>query len=373
MPRVYLDANATTPLDPGVREVMERHLDCGNASSPHGEGRAAREAIDRARDQVAALVGASPKEIVFTSGGTEANALALLGTMQARSASRVLCSAVEHPSVLRTLEALRPGGELIVAPVNADGAVDKDLEIPDGVGLVSVMRANNETGALQPVRAIAQRATAAGAVMHCDAVQACGKIPVDVGQLGVNLLSVSAHKLHGPKGVGALWIQRGAKLAPLYHGGEHERGYRAGTENVASIAGFGAAAEIALAELDARRALWERLTALLERELRASIADIRFNSPTERVANTLNVTIPDAEGEAVLLGLDLEGFAVGTGSACSSGATEPSHVLQAMGRSRTETEQSIRISMHAYNTEDDVIRFVNALSRVVKSLRELLV
>lgn len=371
-PRIYLDANATTPLDPRVRAAMEPFFACGNASSPHLEGRTARAAIDRAREQVAALVHATPREIVFTSGGTEANALALLGTVAARGARRVLTSAVEHPSVLRTLEALRPGVDVVVAPVDGEARVDADLAIPEGTALVSVMVANNETGTLQPVAEIAARAHAAGAVMHADAVQACGKVPVDVRALGVDLLTMSAHKIHGPKGAGALFVRRGARLAPLYHGGEHERGLRPGTENVAAIVGFGAAAEIAARELETRARRWERLSRLLLDGVRAAVPRVLVNTPERgRVPNTLNFTIPGAEGEAVLLGLDLEGIAIATGSACSSGAAEPSHVLQAMGRSRVEAEQSIRVSLHADSTEADVNACVNALARVVKNLRAL--
>jgi len=371
MQRTYLDANATTPLDPRVRAAMEPWLDCGNASSPHAEGRAARGAIDRAREQVAALVGGAPREILFTSGATESNALALLGTIRARRCSSVLCSSVEHPSVLRTLEAAGDGVALALAPVDAFGRVDGETPIAAGTGLVSVMLANNETGAVQPVARIAERARGIGAVVHCDAVQACGKMPVDAHALGADLLSISAHKMHGPKGAGALWVRRGARLAPLFHGGEHERGLRAGTENVAAIAGFGAAADLARAEHAARVARWRPLRELLLARLLALVPGIRVNSPPEGLANTVHVTIDGAEGEAVLLGLDLEGIAVATGSACSSGAAEPSHVLRAMGHSREEAERGIRVSMHAGTSEADVVRCADTLARVVKGLRAL--
>jgi len=371
MQRAYLDANATTPLDPRVREAMLPWLDCGNASSPHAEGRAARAALDQARDRVAALVGAQPREVIFTSGATEANALALLGSLRASGARAALCSAVEHPSVLRTLEALRPGVELTTAPVDARGVVAPDTPLPNGVGLVSLMLANNETGAVMPVANVAARARAAGAVVHCDAVQACGKQRVSMPELGVDLLTLSAHKMHGPKGAGALCVRRGTALAPLYHGGEHERGLRPGTENVAAIVGLGAAAELAAAELDARRARWTRLRTLFLGPFAARFPDVRVNSTDAGVPNTISLTFPDVEGEAVLLGLDLEGVAVATGSACSSGAAEPSHVLQAMGLSRADAERSIRVSFHAGTTESDVALCLNALERVVKGLRAL--
>jgi len=373
MERIYLDANATTPLDPRVREAMLPYLGCGNASSPHAEGRTARSAIDRARERVAALIGAQPREILFTSGATEANALALIGTIAARGVDRAFCSAVEHPSVLRTLEALQPRVQLVVGAVDGEARLPEDATIAEGTGLVSLMLANNETGTLQPVAAVAARAHALGAVMHCDAVQACGKVAVDVNELGIDLLTLSAHKMHGPKGAGALYVRRGARLRPLYHGGEHERGLRPGTENVAAIVGLGAAADLAARELDDRRALWAELSRLFLARLADALPDARVNSAGARVENTLSLTLAGAEGEAVLLGLDLEGIAVATGSACSSGAAEPSHVLQAMGLTREQAEQSVRVSFHAGSRPDDVVACVNALARVVKNLRSLAV
>ena len=360
MQRVYLDANATTPLDARVRDAMLPWLDCGNASSPHAEGRAARSAIDDAREQVAMLIGAQPREILFTSGATEANALALLGTGK----SRAFCSAVEHPSVLRTLE--HSDMTLTVGSVGRDGRLSEDVDIGDAE-VVSVMLANNETGAVQPVAAIAEHAP----LMHCDAVQACGKMAVDVSELGVDMLSLSAHKMHGPKGAGALYVKRGTKLGPLFHGGEHERGMRAGTENVAAIVGLGAAAEIAMTELETRRASWRELRAWFVGALQEALPRALVNTPEESVPNTISVTIPGVEGEAVLLALDLDGVAIATGSACSSGAAEPSHVLQAIGLSRRQAEQSVRISMHAHSTREDVEACLGFLVPAVKKLRSL--
>jgi cysteine desulfurase len=366
--RVYLDGNATTPLDPRVREAMEPWLDCGNASSLHAEGRAARAAIDRAREQVAALVGARPKEIVFTSGATEANSLAILGAIGANAVRRAACSAVEHPSVLRTLEALRPGVELDLLPVGPDGRVADDAALPPGAGFLAVMVANNETGAVMPVAAIAARAKAAGMLVLADAAQACGRIPVDVASLGADLLSLSGHKMHGPKGSGALCVRGSVKISAPARGGGHERGYRPGTENVAAIAGLGAAAELAAREMASRRALWARLRAFFLARLRAEIPSARVNSPADGLPNTISVTFPGVPGDALLAGLDLAGIAVSAGSACASGAPEPSHVLLAMGLSRELAAQSLRVSFHAASSEEDAGECVNELARCVKSL-----
>jgi cysteine desulfurase len=287
MHRIYLDANATTPLDERVRDAMVPWLDAGNASSPHAEGRAARGAIDDAREKVAALIGASARELVFTSGATEANAIALLGTIRANGIERAACTAIEHPSVIRTLQSPDAGIDLAILPVDRHGLLDADVALPADVGLVSVMLANNETGTILPVAAVARRAREQGAIMHTDAVQACGKIPVDVADLGIDLLSLSAHKMHGPKGVGALFVRHGTRVSPLAHGGEHERGLRAGTENVAAIVGLGVAAEIARSELPARMESWRTLSRHLIERLRAEIPDAQLNSPEEeRAQNT---------------------------------------------------------------------------------------
>jgi len=344
---------------------------CGNASSPHTEGRRARAAIDEAREQVAHLVGARPREIVFTSGATEANALALLGSLRATKGKTAFCSAIEHPSVLRTLEAA-DSVDLSVGPVDRDGLLDDRGTIR--AGLVSVMLANNETGIVLPVAEIARRAREAGAIVHTDAVQACGKMRVDVGELGVDLLTLSAHKMHGPKGAGALYVRQPVRLCPLYAGGAHERGWRPGTENVAAIVGLGAAAQLADREYRARRERWIGLGARFLDGLRSGLPAARLNAPEDpqrRIPNTFSFTIERCEGEAVLLALDLDGISIATGSACSSGAMEPSHVLLAIGLSRREAEQSVRISFHANTTEADVDRCVDALERAVKKLRRL--
>jgi cysteine desulfurase len=369
MERIYLDANATTPLDPRVRDAMIPWLDAGNPSSPHTEGRVARAAIDDAREQVAALIGASAREIIFTSGATESNALALLGTLRAGGGRRAACTAIEHPSVLHLLKALRPSIELDILGVDDLGRLDPGVALPEDAALVSIMLANNETGTILPVAACAARTRA---IVHCDAVQACGKTEVDVGELGVDLLSLSAHKMGGPKGAGALFVRNGTRIEPIAHGGEHERGLRAGTENVAGIVGLGVAAELAAIELGERRAKWSALSAHLFKRIRDEIPGARINSPEQqRIQNTLSVTLRGAEGEAVLLGLDLEGIAVATGSACSSGAAEPSHVIRALGLSREDAESSIRISMHARTSRAEIDRCVDTLVGVVKKLRAL--
>lgn len=365
--RIYLDANATTPLDPRVLDAMVPWLDAGNASSPHTEGRAARAAMDDARDQVAALIGASAREIVFTSGATEANTIALLGSLAGKTeADQVVCSAIEHPSVLRTLEALPVN--LTLAPVDSHARLDEAFAIPDGTALVSLMLANNETGTILPVSAFAGTAP----ILHCDAVQACGKIIVNVQDLGVDLLSLSAHKMNGPKGAGALYIRRGTALTPVAHGGEHERGLRPGTENVAAIVGLGVAAELAQAEQSTRADTWRDLSRFLFTSIAEQFPRAIINSPEEeRVQNTVSVTFPEVEGEAILLGLDLEGIAIATGSACSSGAAEPSHVIRALGQSREQAERSIRVSMHRETTIEELKVFTSTLARVVKNLRAL--
>jgi len=330
-------------------------------------GRAARAAIDDARDQVAALIGASAREIIFTSGATEANTIALLGSLFGGATSaRAVCSAIEHPSVLRTLQTMSI--DLSLVPVDSHGLLDASFELPQDTQLISIMRANNETGTILPVQMFSGRAP----ILHCDAVQACGKIPVNVDDLGVDLLSLSAHKMNGPKGAGALYVRRGTPLQQIAHGGEHERGMRPGTENVAAIVGLGASAEIATAQHSQRANVWRDLSRFLFESFAELFPDVIINSPeNERVQNTVSVTFPLIEGEAILLGLDLEGIAVATGSACSSGAAEPSHVIRALGQSREQAERSLRISMHSETTREDLKIFVSTLVRVVKNLRAL--
>lgn len=370
---VYLDHNATTHLDPRVLEAMLPHLSgpSANASSLHRYGRIARDAVEQARAQVARLVGCEAKEIVWTSGGTEANNLAIKGVSAGSVPGRVLYGATDHPAVMEAAEALAHAGwraEAIV--VDHNGRVDLaalDTQLASGqVRLLSVMRANNETGVIQDVAALAQRAHAAGALLHVDAVQAAGKIAVDVAELDCDLLSLSAHKIYGPKGAGALVVRSHVDLYPIQHGGAQERGLRGGTENVASIVGFGAAAELALAELDARAAQVLPLRERLEAGLRARPDALIFaGGAPQRLPNTLQFAIEGWDGEALLMALDRKGYAVSSGSACASGSGEPSHVLLAMGHDRVTAKGAIRVSLGKDNTIADVDGFLAALGEIV--------
>jgi cysteine desulfurase len=351
---VYLDHNATSPLRPEAAAAMRAAMDAaGNASSVHGFGRRARKGVEDARETIAAALGAAPADLVFTSGGTEANALAIAGTGRAR----VLVSAIEHDSV----RAAAPAADAI--PVTRAGQVD--LAALDGMlradaapALVCVMAANNETGAVQPVAEIVRRARAAGALVHVDAVQALGKIAFDVAALGVDYASVSAHKIGGPAGIGALYVRPGAPLAPLIRGGGQERGRRAGTENVVGIAGFAGA--VSAIGSEAHRRHWARLaewTARLGAEMTRRAPDaIVFGRDGPHLANTLCVALPGLTAETQVMALDLVGIAVSAGAACSSGKVRPSHVLAAMGAGREEAASAIRISLGWTTTEDDVAR-----------------
>jgi cysteine desulfurase len=357
---VYLDYNATAPVRPeAAAAVAEAVGAVGNPSSVHHFGRLARRRLEDARELVAALIGAAPADIVFTSGGTEANALALAGAGR----KRLLVSAIEHDSVLAGAAALDPESPRI--PVTRDGVVDLDalgrlLAERGSETLVSVMLANNETGVVQPVAEISRRAHAAGALVHCDAVQAAGKIPVDVGELGADLVSLSAHKLGGPQGVGALYVCERIALAPALRGGGQERGRRAGTENVPGIAGFGAAAAAALRDLaDMARiaALRDTLeAAVLARSNRARVA----GALAPRLPNTSCIVLPGVPSETQVMALDLAGVAVSAGSACSSGKVRPSHVLAAMGLPADEAAAAIRVSLGWASAPADAARFVEA-------------
>lgn len=368
----YLDHNATTPVDPRVLEAMLPYFGgpYANASSLHRYGRAARDAVDRARAQVAALAGARPEQVVFTSGGTESNNLAIRGATEGRTPAAALYGATEHSAVLEPMQALAGRGWAVDAiPADAQGQLDAgwlDARLARGdVRLVSCMRANNETGVVTDVAPLFERARAAGAVTHCDAVQAAGKLPLDVAELGADLVSLSGHKLGGPKGVGALIVRGETDLVPQIVGGGQEDGLRGGTENVAAIVGFGAAAALAAEELDARtghvRGLRDQLEMLLANMPGVTI----FARDAVRLPNTLQFAIAGFDGEALLMALDQSaGIAVSSGSACDSGKGEPSHVLLAMGLDPDTAKGAVRVSFGPDNSMDDVQALAEALTRL---------
>ena len=379
--RAYFDHNATTPVDSAVLEVVVRALrdEFGNPSSVHHFGQRAKAVLDDARSAVAVLVGGEPSEVVFTSGGTEADNFALRGVAEALEPTgrrHLISTAIEHEAVLVTMRALaRRGWRITLVPVDATGIVSPDAlreAMTDDTALVSVMHANNEIGTIQPVAELAKIAHAHGALVHTDAVQSAGKIPVDVRALGVDLASISGHKFYGPKGTGALWIKRGTRVAAILTGGKHERTRRAGTENVSGIAGLGAASQLALKKLDGEAARLRVMRDRLESAVLERLPGTAINGSREpRVPNTTNISFEGIEAESLLIALDLEGFAVSTGSACSSGTLEPSHVLKAMGLPTHRTQNSIRISLGAANTDAEVDAFLEKLPKVVAKLRTI--
>jgi cysteine desulfurase len=373
---IYLDHNAATPLDARVLEAMLPFLkgDRGaNASSQHRAGRAARDAIETARAQVAALAGADPGDVIFTSGGTEANNFAVKGVAGAAKQGRLLYSGIEHPCVLEPMKALAGRGwQVETVAVDGEGRVDlaafERQLAGDDVRLVSCMVANNETGVIQDVAALARLARAAGAVFHADAVQAAGKIPLEFPSSGAQLMSLSSHKLYGPKGAGALLSDRAVELDPLLHGGGQEKNLRGGTENVAAIVGFGAAAELAVAELEARRAHTQRLRDRLQARVTALPNVTVFSARAARLPNTLQFAVAGVHSATLLGLLDKQGFAVSSGSACASGTDEPSHVLLAMGVPAELALCAIRVSLGKDNTEAEVDRFAAALRELLAGL-----
>ena len=379
--RIYLDHNATTPVDPRVVDAVTGVLrdQFGNASSVHTFGQAAKSCVDDARSAVATLLGGRPQEIVFTSGGTEADNLAIRGVADAHvSTSRrhLIASAIEHEAVLNTFKALaRRGWTTSLLPVDSTGIVDPaalESAITDDTALVSVMHANNEIGTIQPIPELAAIANRHGALFHSDAVQSVGKVPVAVDDLHVDLLSLSGHKFNGPKGIGALWVRRGSRLTAIATGGRQERNRRAGTENVPGIVGLGEAARLATEKLATEDARVGLLRDRLEAGILTVVPGTVVNGDCEhRVPNTTNISFDRVEAESLLIALDLEGIAVSTGSACSSGALEPSHVLRAMGFSPHRTQNAIRFSLGMANTADQIDRVVAVLPRVVEKLRSL--
>jgi len=379
MKQIYMDHSATTAVRREVLDTMLPYFgsEFGNASSVHGFGQRAHEAMEGARQSIAFLLGASPEEIVFTSGGTESDNLALGGVAEAAGwKGHVITSEIEHPAVLEMCEVLEQRGlEVTRLAVDTDCLVDPaDLERalrPDTV-LVSIMTANNEVGTIQPIKELAALAAEASVPFHTDAVQAVGKIPVDVESLNVDLLSASGHKFYGPKGIGLLYVRKGTRIARQQHGGHHESGRRAGTENVSGIVGLARALDLACAEMVAETGRLKALRDRLQNALLERIPDCRLNGhPERRLPHLLNMTFQNCEGESLLLSLDALGIAVSTGSACSSGDLEPSHVLIAMGVPKEIVHGSLRFSLGRINTDDDVDYVVEHLPPVVERLRQM--
>jgi cysteine desulfurase len=380
--RVYFDHNATTYMREEVIEAMLPFLRTrfGNASSLHFFGQENRGVIDESRDQVASFIGAEPAEIIFTSGGTESDNMAIRGVVKALREKvpepHLITSAIEHPAVLRTCEALEKEGVAVTyLPCRRDGSVDAaDLEaaLTDRTILASIMISNNETGVIQPLKEISAIIRDRGIILHVDAVQGMGKIPIDVGGLGVDLLSISAHKFYGPKGVGALYVRRGTPIEPVYTGGHQEEGLRPGTENIPAIVGFGEACRLSGEHLEEEMAGIGALRDRLQEGILDKVPNVHINGDgAPRVPNTCNVTVPGIEGEAMSLNLSMLGFALSSGSACATGDAEPSHVLKAMGLDPIEAQGALRISLGICNSEEDVDAFLETFPKVVKRLREL--
>jgi len=376
--RYYFDHNATTPVLPEVLEAYTRVARdvFGNASSIHHAGQDARRELDRARTDAAKLLGAGPKDVVFCGSGTEADNTALFGALRRTSPGHLVTTTIEHPAILQTAAQLqREGSTVTYVPVGADGIVDPDdvrRAIRTDTVLISVMHVNNEIGTIQPVREIARIARDHGVLMHSDGVQAAGRIPVNIEDSGIDLYSVSAHKLYAPKGIGALVVRKGVNISPLLFGGRHESGRRAGTENVPGAVALGAAAAVAARDLISESERVSVLRQRMEQAILARIPDVRINGfHALRAPNTSSVCIDGIEGEAVVIALDLKGFCVSSGAACSSGAVEPSHVLTAIGLSRRDARSCIRISLGRSNTPEQVDSLVDALVACTARLRKL--
>ncbi|MDD5713184.1 MAG: cysteine desulfurase NifS [Smithellaceae bacterium] len=377
---VYLDHAATTPVDPVVKETMLPYFDevFGNPSSLNGPGQRAREAVESAREEVASLIGARPEEIIFTSGGTESDNAALKGVALARhrEGNHIVTTAVEHHAVLESCRFLEKNGfSVTYLPVDADGIVDPDdvkKALTDKTIIVSVMHANNEVGTIQPIDAIAKIVRPRGIYLHTDAVQSLGHIPVAVHELGVDLLSASGHKFYGPKGVGIIFIRKGAKFASFLHGGDQERRRRASTHNVPGIVGFAKALEIAVAGMNEEAEKITRLRDRLIAGIRERISDVRLNGhPERRLPGNVNCSIAYVEGESLLLNLDMEGIACSTGSACTSSSLEPSHVLSAMGLPPELSHGSLRFSLGRNTAAEEIDYVLAVLPSIVEKLRAI--
>ena len=378
MKTVYFDHAATTPVDPQVLVAMLPYFSeqYGNPSELHRLGREGRAAVDAARAQVAAVLGAGEREIVFTSGGTEADNLALFGSLARYQPGHLIVSAIEHPAVMEAARALnRAGWSVDFVPVDGDGIIDVDAyeqAFRDDTRLASIMFANNVVGSVQPVAALARIAHEKGALFHTDAVQAVGSLPVDVAELGVDLLSLSGHKLYGPKGIGALFVKHGTRLQPILHGGGHERRLRSGTENVPGIVGLGVAMTVAAEQLPEVRTRLERLRDKLAAGVGERIPEVTcLGHPTQRLPGNVAFSVRYVEGESMLLQLDAHGFMVSSGSACASGSLEPSHVVLALGLGAEEAHGSMRVSLGRENTEEEVDAFLEAFPPIVDKLRQM--
>jgi len=377
MKHIYLDHAATTPVDPDVLDAMlpyftERY---GNASSLHGQGTAAKEALDESREQVASLIGADPDEVIFTGSGTESDNLAVKGVAMRHGSGHIITSQIEHPAVLQPCEYLENKGfDVTYLHVDKHGLVDPsdvDNAIRDDTRLVSIMHANNEIGTVEPVREIARVAHEHEVPVHTDAVQTVGKIPVDTQELGVDMLSLSAHKIYGPKGVGALYIREGTQLEPLLHGGGHEHGLRSATENIPGVVGLGTACQLAKERLDGEQ---KRLTGLRDRLIDTvlEIEEAYLNGhPEKRLPNNAHFRFTAIEGESLLLSLDEQGIAASTGSACSSKKLQASHVLLAIGLDAVEAHGSLRLTLGKDTTEEDVDIVLQVLPGIIERLREM--
>jgi len=386
MKEVYLDYNATTPIHPAVAQAITDSLNLfGNASSHHGFGQKVREEIESSRQVLAEFIGASPDELIFTSGGSESNNLVIKGVTcegvickptNAKMGRHVITSQIEHPSIMNTAKCLESTGyRFTFVPVDSYGMVDPtevEKAITRNTILISIMLGNNEVGTLQPIVEIGKIARERDIFFHTDAVQALSKVPIDVGQLGVDFLSLSGHKLYGPKGVGALYIRKGAHVCPLVHGGHQEQGRRGGTENTLGIIGLGKAIEVARQEMEEETTRIRALRDKLWEGISSSIDDVKLNGHlTERLPSTLNVSFKYVEGESILYRLAGLGIAVSTGSACSSGSLDPSHVLVAMGIPHEMAHGSIRFSLGLNNTDDDIDYVLEHLPRVIQDLRDM--
>lgn len=378
MPLIYCDHNATTPLDPAVRDAMLPWLDSGygNPSSVHSLGRNARYAVEKARQHVARLIGSPEETVIFTSGGTESDNLAILGAARANRdrGMHIITSAIEHPAVLGACEMLgEEGFEITHLPPDTDGIIHPEMlaaAIRADTVLVSIMAANNETGVIQKVRELAETARQRGCLFHTDAVQAAGRIPIDAASLGADLLSLSAHKMYGPKGIGALYVRQGVEVLPLVRGGHQESGLRSGTENVAAIAGFGAAAAVALEQLESDGERIASMRDRLEKRLVASIPDTKVvGRRAKRIPGVLNACFEGVSGTYLVLALDERGIAASTGSACSAGNLRPSHVLEAMRVPEEYLQGGLRLSLGRFNTAEEIDSVCEVLAETVADLR----